>query len=103
MADNNITTCIYNDGVDCDTANCARCGWNPAVAAKRERADKIARFQAKFPDQKLYRIPFTGYCEVWARTPEDAVEIAGNDDMFFVHYEFGEAERLPKEDMNELD
>jgi hypothetical protein len=94
----NVNVCIYNEDVDCNVANCAHCGWNPEVAAKRTQAYKMAQLQAKFPGQKLYKIPFTGYCEVWARSPEDAVDQAGNEDMFFVHYEFEKPTCLTKED-----
>lgn len=99
----NVNVCVYNEEVECNVANCARCGWNPSVAEKRLEAHRIARLQAKFPGLKLYRIPFTGYCEVWARSPEEAVDQAGNEDMFFVRYEFDEPTCLMKEDENEVD
>ena len=38
---------------------------------------------------KKYTIPFTGYCEVWADSPEEALKLA-NEDMFFVEYDFGD-------------
>ena len=25
-----MTKCIYNQGVDCQSVNCEKCGWNPA-------------------------------------------------------------------------
>ena len=102
-ATQNVNTCIHNEEVECSTLNCAHCGWNPEVTAKRLQARKMAKLQEMFPGQKLYRIPFTGYCEVWAKSEEEAVEKASNDDMFFVHYEFAEATCLEKEDEDELD
>ena len=93
----NVNNCIYNQEVRCNVANCAVCGWNPEVAAKRDRARRIAKMQAKLPDHKLYKLSFTGHCEVWARSPEDAVEAASNEDMFFVRYEFEEPIRLTQE------
>lgn len=32
----NDTPCLYNDGVVCMDHKCDNCGWNPAVAKKRE-------------------------------------------------------------------
>lgn len=29
--------CYYNDGVDCDSRNCCKCGWNPAVNERRKK------------------------------------------------------------------
>ena len=52
---------------------------------------------------KLYRIPFTGYCEVWADSPEEASEAAENDDLFTVCYDFGDPVCIRKEVNNELD
>ena len=40
--------------------------------------------------QKKYKIPFTGYCEVWARSPEEAEKLADNGEMFYAEYDFGE-------------
>ena len=51
---------------------------------------------------KKFTIPFKGYCEVWAEDPEKAALKAENDEMFFVHYEFGEP-ICEEEDENELD
>ena len=98
-----IDTCIYNEGINCKAANCTQCGWNPEVAAKRTHARKLAELQARFPGQKLYKIPFTGYCEVWAKSRDEAIENAGNEDMFFVRYEFEKPTCLTKEDENEMD
>lgn len=30
------TVCLYNDGVECATHNCTRCGFNPEVEEKRK-------------------------------------------------------------------
>lgn len=51
--------------------------------------------------EKKYTIPFTGYCEVWAESPEEALHKADNDKLFFLQYHFGEP--TCKEDENELD
>ena len=52
---------------------------------------------------KLYRIPFTGWCEVWGETPEEAAEKAENDEMFTVKYDFGDPVYTGREDEDELD
>lgn len=39
---------------------------------------------------KKYTLQFTGYCEVWAKSPEEAAEMADKGDMFFVECNFGE-------------
>ena len=88
-----MNVCPYNHEVDCDTATCESCGWYPPVTEARIKA-----FVGK-----RYKVPFTGYCEVWAKSEEDAVEKASNDEMFFVRYEFAEATCLEKEEENELD
>ena len=86
--------CQYNDGVVCDSSECYHCGWDPAVGRERLKALSIS---------KLYKIPFTGYCEVWAESPEEAADKADNDEMFFVHYDFGDPISTAKEDDDELD
>ena len=82
--------CRYNREVDCKTQKCDRCGWNPEVAKARleERIGGMIELQ----DEKRYRIPFTGYCEVWAKSPEEALDRADDDKMFTVHYDFGTPE-----------
>lgn len=50
---------------------------------------------------KKYKIPFTGYCEVWADSQEEALEEAENESMYFVEYNFGDP--TCEEDENELD
>ena len=55
-------------------------------------------------ESKLYRIPFTGYCEVWGKTPEEAVEAAEVGDIFTAVYEsFGEPVYIGRRNENELD
>lgn len=93
-----VIICPHNDEVDCATQNCASCGWNPEVA--KARVEKVAKSMS---DMKLYKVPFTGYCEVWARSQEEAVDAAEKKPMFFVHYDFGDAICLEKEDANEMD
>ena len=93
-AKKNTFVCPYNHEVDCDFANCEHCGWYPPVLKKRTK---------EIMELKLYRVPFTGYSEVWAKTPEAAAEKADNDDMFFVHYDFADPICLTKEDENEVD
>ncbi len=88
-----MNACPYNNEVDCEKAACEGCGWYPPVTEAR----------IKSLVGKRYKVPFTGYCEVYAKSEEDAIEKASNDDMFFVHYEFTEATCLEKEDEDELD
>ena len=53
---------------------------------------------------KLYRVPFTGYCEVWAKSPEEATDKADTvEQQFFAHYDYSNPICLEKEDENELD
>jgi hypothetical protein len=55
-------------------------------------------------DQKLYKVNFLGYCEVWAKSPEDALEKAEDlDQQFFAHYEYSKPICLSKEENDELD
>ena len=90
--------CPHNYEVDCEAMRCDTCGWNPVVSkARLEKAVK------NMTGGKLYKVPFTGYCEVWADSLEGAAEKADNDEMFFVHYEFGDPECLEKEEDDELD
>lgn len=80
--------CKFNVGCECETRDCDNCGWNPDVAERRQKEISEGFYN------KLYRIPFTGYCEVWAKTPEEAVEKAYDEDMYFVKYDFGEPVRV---------
>lgn len=87
--------CEYNDGVICDSAECYHCGWDPEVAKERLKA---------MTGEKQYKIPFTGYCEVWAKSPEEAAEKAEDTEkQFFAHYDYGEPICLEKEAENEMD
>ena len=100
MSDNRTaTTCPHNPEVDCSEPNCARCGWNPEVSAQRVYNHIKSRFQHLKP----YKIEFKGYCEVWAESPEDAIDKASNEEMFFVHYEFNEPKCLEKEETDEME
>ena len=94
MARENI--CPHNDAVDCTTNKCERCGWNPTVAKERKRLI--------LGEKRLYKVPFTGYCEVWADTPEAAADLAEDfGQQFFAHYDYGDPECLDKEEENEMD
>ncbi len=82
--------CDYNDQVVCDKRECYHCGWDPEVAHER-----LTEYRG-FP--KLYRIPFTGYCEVWAKSPEEAADLAEDiQKQFFAHYDYGDPVCLEKE------
>ena len=95
MADGTLTfVCPYNREVDCSCANCEHCGWYPPVIKKRKK---------EIMDLKLYKVPFTGYCEVWAKSPEEATDKADNNEMFFAQYDFSDPICLSKEDENEVD
>ena len=91
--------CQYNKEVICDRDECYRCGWHPEVA--KERLESIVRNET---GQKLYKVPFTGYCEVWATSQEEAAEKAEDiEQQFFASYDYGDPECLEKEEANELD
>ena len=86
--------CDYNDQVVCNKRECYHCGWDPEVAQERLRE------YSGIP--KLYRIPFTGYCEVWAKSPEEAADLAEDiQKQFFAHYDYGDPVCLEKEDEDE--
>ena len=91
--------CPHNKECRCNVPECHKCGWNPEVADRRlkEFRESLGMFEKK------YKIPFTGYFEVWANSPEEAVEKADNGDTFFAHYDFGDPECLEKEEEDELD
>ena len=93
-----IRICPHNYEIDCEHAKCDRCGWNPEVAKKR-----VQEVMKTMSDSKLYRIPFTGWCEVWADSPEEAADKADDEQMFTVCYDFGKPECLSKEVNDELD
>ena len=89
-----VRVCQYNAEVDCDCRKCYHCGWDPEVAKERLDMNRL----------KLYKVPFTGYCEVWAKSPEEAAEQAEDvKNQFFAHYDYKEPIRLEKEEENELD
>ncbi len=55
-------------------------------------------------DEKRYKVPFTGYCEVYARSPEEAADMAEDiEKQFFAHYDYGDPICLEKEEEDELD
>lgn len=93
-----IRICPHNHEIDCKHSRCDCCGWNPEVAKKR-----VQEVMKTMPDSKLYRIPFTGWCEVWAGSTEEASQKAKDDQLFTVCYDFGDPECLSKEEENELD
>ena len=86
--------CPYNNGCECDTPDCERCGWFPPVAAERKK---------EVMSLTRYKIPFTGYCEVWAKSEEEAAAKADNGDMFFADYDFGDPINLAKEEEDEVE
>jgi len=91
--------CQYNEAIICDSDECYHCGWDPEVAKKRQET-----FIKKMTEEKLYKIPFTGYCEVWATSPEEAAEKAEDTEkQFFAHYDYDEPICLEKEEEDELD
>jgi hypothetical protein len=80
--------CHHNKEVDCETPTCGTCGWNPAVTLKRLR--KITSGQVKMAGDKKYRVPFTGYCEVYAQDEQEALDRADTiEQQFFAHYDYG--------------
>lgn len=85
--------CWYNTAIMCDSEECYRCGWHPEVAAARKE-----KLMSSMRSEKLYKVPFTGYCEVWATSPEEAAEKADNDDQFFAHYDYGDPVCLEKDE-----
>ncbi len=92
--------CQFNAEVICDRAECYHCGWDPEVASRRQKEFREARGLGV----KQYKIPFTGYCEVWANSAEEAAEKAETvEQQFFAHYDYGDPICLEKEEENELD
>ena len=91
--------CEYNEAVVCDSSECYHCGWHPEVAEARQH-EVLKNITSK----KLYKIPFTGYCEVWAKSPEEAADLAEDvKQQYFAHYDYGEPECMEKEVKDELD
>ena len=66
-----IRICPFNYEVDCEQLKCGSCGWNPVVAKAR-----VEEVMKNMTDSKLYKVPFTGYCEVWANSAEEAADKA---------------------------
>ena len=94
-AEKKTFVCPHNPDVDCEEAVCDRCGWYPPVEQARKESLR---------GTKLYKIPFTGYCEVFARSPEEATEKAEEiRNQFFAHYDYGDPVCMTKEDEDELD
>jgi hypothetical protein len=92
--------CPHNPQVVCPEQNCDKCGWNPKVADSRLKKIK----ESLGMTEKLYKIPFTGYCEVWANSPEEASIMAEDlSQQYFAQYEYGDPVCLTKEEENELD
>ena len=96
---NHEFVCPHNDGVDCKLHYCDNCGWNPAVAEAR-----LTEIIAKMPVEKKFTIPFTGYCEVFAKDPEEALAKAEDTQhQFFAYYDYGKPVCSEKEDEDEVD
>ena len=86
--------CHFNKDVLCDNHTCMSCGWNPVV--------EKARIKAMMAPERLYRIPFTGYCEVWAKSAEEAAEKAEDiKQQWYADYDYGKPVCLDKEDDDE--
>lgn len=49
--------------------------------------------------EKKYKVPFTGYCEVFAHDENEALDIADTiEQQFFAHYDYGDPICLDKEE-----
>ncbi len=90
--------CQYNKAIVCDSHECYHCGWDPEVAKKRSE-----ELMKTVTEPKPYKVSFAGHYEVWAKSPEEAIDKARNGDMCFSRYEFGVPECLEKEEADELD
>jgi hypothetical protein len=90
----NVIACPHNLAIDCAKVDCENCGWHPDVIEKRRKAAR----EGRIGNMKLYKIPFTGHCEVWAKSPEEAAEKADNYHMFYVEHNFDEPICLAKEE-----
>ena len=97
--DIDVITCPHNKAIDCAKIDCENCGWHPDVIEKRKKAAQ----EGRIGNLKLYKIPFTGYCEVWATSPEEAEEKADNDLMFYVEHNFDVPVCLAKEEEDEVE
>lgn len=99
-AENGKYICQYNPECECETPECHKCGWNPEVAYRRQKQfrEGLGMFEKK------YTIPFTGYCEVWANSAEEAAKKAEDiQQQFFAHYDYGDPVCAEKEENDELD
>ena len=74
-------SCPYNPGCHCYKADCERCGFYPPVEEQRKL--RLMNF-------KKWKVPLIGHCEVWAKSPEEAIKKADNDEIFFIEYNFGD-------------
>ena len=97
LAPNGKYICQFNPEIECDIPECHKCGWNPKVAYARQKQfrEGLGMFEKK------YTIPFTGYCEVWANSVEEAVDKVFNGEKSFTHHDYGEpvcAENEEEED-----
>ena len=93
-ADTNVMICPYNKAIDCAKVDCEKCGWHPDVIEKRKKA----AHEGRVGNLKLYKIPFTGHCEVWAKSPEEAAQKADNGTMFYIEYDFDDPICMAKEE-----
>lgn len=41
-------------------------------------------------EHRWYRIPFTGFCEILAESPEEALAQADGGDLYYAEYDFGD-------------
>lgn len=95
-----IQVCKYNIGCECENQECEKCGWYPPVANRRLR--KFREGLGMF--EKKYKIPFTGYCEIYAKSASDAAKKVDHDTMHYAEYNFGRPVCLtPEDDEDELD
>ena len=90
----NVIVCPHNKAIDCAKVDCTDCGWHPDVIEKRKKAAQ----EGRIGNLKLYKIPFTGHCEVWAKSPEEAAEKADNGTTFYVEYNYDDPICLAKEE-----
>jgi hypothetical protein len=87
LAPNGKFICQFNPEIECENPECHKCGWNPKVAYHRQKQfrEGLGLFEKK------YTVPFTGYCEVWAKSAEEAAEKADDiQQQYFAHYDYGE-------------
>lgn len=93
-----VIPCPHNKAIDCSNATCENCGWHPDVIKERTKA----AYEGRIGNRKLYKIPFTGHCEVWATSPEEAAEKADNGVMFYVEYDYDDPICLAKEEEDDV-